>query len=529
MRHLDALRRLAGYVRAVLLDPWRSGPLVWSLVGVFLAISIFRYTSLTAPNHDVAWLLLAAGRMLDGGTYLTEFYEVNWPMAIMIYCPGVWLSRLLGLDLYAGFLTYLFVLIGGSVFIAAKMLRRLLPDLPAVSGVLIVTYAWVLLLLPRHSFGQREHIAVALFLPFVIAAACRPRRGAVIEYGISVAASIGALVKPHFILLPAAIFGMRLLRERSWRVFGHMDVLIFLISGIVYIVVVCLVFPGWFAVAKSALQLYAAYDGEWDGLVRTGGVGLASALLVLIVNRAAAIPPVANALVARLGITAAAASLIFMLQRKGWSYHFYPAAAALTLLVMAFAGAYLATAEPAKIRRRHTASCLSVCLMLSVGIMPVAREIWRDYHRSVLYRSAPLPQMVRATNPGEAMFVFSANVADAFPMVLLEKRNWASRFSSLWPVFGIATQLAEDQTPAQRERLRLLRRSAIEMTVADFRRYRPGIVLVRVDTDRAKFKNAPDFLSFYRVDPAFEAIWRRYRPAGRVGRFELYVRSGADD
>jgi len=84
MRHLDALRRLAGYVRAVLLDPWRSGPLVWSLVGVFLAISIFRYTSLTAPNHDVAWLLLAAGRMLDGGTYLTEFYEVNWPMAIMI-------------------------------------------------------------------------------------------------------------------------------------------------------------------------------------------------------------------------------------------------------------------------------------------------------------------------------------------------------------------------------------------------------------------------------------------------------------
>ncbi len=499
------------------------------MVGALFALSIARYTFLTAPNHDVVWLLIAAERMLDGGTYSNDFFEVNWPMAIIIYCPGVWLSRLIGIDLYAGLLIYLFALIGGSIFTARRLLHRLFSEFPAVHGFTIVIYAWVLLLLPRQMFGQREHVAAILFLPFVIVAAMRsagaPQISRIAEIWINIAATIGATIKPHFVLLPAVVFALRLVRLRTWRVLLHTDALTFLISGTGCIAAIAMFFPGWFDVAETALQLYSAYDAKWSGLVRTGVTSFGLVFLVLVGNWLAPISRAAKSLIFHFGIVGVVATIIFLLQRKGWSYQYLIASASLSLMTIVFAAGLLALAEPRRIQRRTMVAGASAMLLLAVGLMFIAGNLWRGYHRAQRYHTATLTQMIRATKPETALFVFSHHVGDGFPMVMLEQRPWASRFSALWLMPGIVNELAEETNPSQLERLKSLRRFATQMTVADFRRYRPGVVLVRNNALRAQSNHSLDFLAFYRTDPDFEELWRRYRIIGQYTKFDLYVRS----
>ncbi len=524
---LRRVQRLAGLVRALLLDPWGSGALVWLVVAVFFGIGLYRYASVTLPNLDVSWLLIASERLLAGGTFLDDFFEVNWPMAIMIYCPGVWLSHLLGIDLYVGLVIFVLMLMGGSVVAAHKSLHQVLPEFPAVTGFLTIAYAWILFF-PHHFFGQREHIALALFLPFVIAAAGRvagrPLETRSAEICISAAAAIGILIKPHFILLPAAIFLVRLLRQRSLRVMWHPDVLTFLLFGSAYLAVLVLIYPGWIEVAQLALQLYSAYDAEMGALLQTAGKAAGLAVLVAIACRFSTLPVAAKSLIFHLTLTVAVAAAIYIIQRKGWSYQFLPAKFTLVLLILAFAGLHLARAKPPQTWPRPAYGFIAAMFLVSVGLLPVARDIWRDYHRLVRYHNAPLTQAVRATMPGEPLFVFSADVRDAFPMALLEKRVWASRFSALWPIPAIVNQLAASP-PQQRGRLRSLRQDMVKKTLSDFRRYRPGLVLVSVELNKRWFETDFDFLTFYRADPAFDALWRGYRSIGRAGKFELYVRA----
>ena len=525
---LGQLRRIAGIGRALLLDPWGHGPLVWTTVGVFFAVGLFRYSSVTLPNLDVSWLLMASERLLAGGTFLDDFYEVNWLMAIMVYCPGVWLSHLFGIDLYVGLVIFVLMLMGGSVVAAHKSLHRVLPEFPAVTGFLTIAYAWILFF-PHHFFGQREHIALALFLPFVIAAAGRvagrPFETRSAEICISAAAAIGILIKPHFILLPAAIFLVRLFRQRSLRVLCHPDVLTFLVFGSAYIATLVLIYPGWIEVAQLALQLYSAYDADPVALLRTAGTATGLAVLVAIACRFSTLPVAAKSLIFHLALTVVVAAAIYILQRKGWSYQFLPAKNTLVLLILAFAGLHLARAEPSQTWRRPAFGLIAAMVVASAGLLPVARDVWRDYHRMVRYHNAPLTQAIRSTRPGESLFVFSADVRDGFPMVLLENRGWASRFSALWPIPGIVNQLATASTPQQRAHLQSLRQDMVEKTLNDFRRYRPGLVLVPIELTERWFEDRFDFLKFYRADPAFDALWRGYRPAGRAGKFELYVRA----
>ena len=49
-------------------------------------------------NHDVAWYLIAASRMAAGGEYLTDFFEMNMPLAIGVYVPPSLLATALGIE-----------------------------------------------------------------------------------------------------------------------------------------------------------------------------------------------------------------------------------------------------------------------------------------------------------------------------------------------------------------------------------------------------------------------------------------------
>jgi hypothetical protein len=62
-------------------------------------------------NHDVAWLLIAAGRMLAHGSYSKDFFEINMPLAIGIYIPPHFLAHWFEQSIATANLEWTFILI----------------------------------------------------------------------------------------------------------------------------------------------------------------------------------------------------------------------------------------------------------------------------------------------------------------------------------------------------------------------------------------------------------------------------------
>src|SRR3979490_805715 len=75
----------------------RAQPLRWlSIALVFVVAVLLR--QVVPLNTDVSWLLTIGERVLDGQRLYVDIVEINPPMAVFAYLPGIAVARALGLD-----------------------------------------------------------------------------------------------------------------------------------------------------------------------------------------------------------------------------------------------------------------------------------------------------------------------------------------------------------------------------------------------------------------------------------------------
>ena len=67
-----------------------------SIAAVFAAAMLLR--QVVPLNVDVSWLLVIGERVLDGQRLYVDIVEINPPMAVFAYLPGIALARAIGLD-----------------------------------------------------------------------------------------------------------------------------------------------------------------------------------------------------------------------------------------------------------------------------------------------------------------------------------------------------------------------------------------------------------------------------------------------
>lgn len=516
------------FFRAGILAPWSNPFITWPFVAAILLVSVYMHTAILIPNHDVSWFLVAADRVIAGGRYAEDFYEVNPPLAILLYAPGALLAGVVNSDLYSAFLITCYIVVLASILASNRILRHVFPERPELVGFLTVVSTGLLLLLPHYDFGQREHLVAVLITPFLFASAAedvgRPMPSRFFFIVVCAAAAIGVFVKFFLVLLPCVIFLLRLARERSLRVLVGADVLTFLFLGLGYIALVLVFFPGWIEVTRSTVAFYGAYNKGWSAVLPKGLGLVALAVVLLGANRFLGLASAAEVMSRNFGLAAMNAALGYVVQQKGWSYHFLPALTALIMAMTVSFAALLAGTQPGGSTRGRPRGWLAVGLMASVVLAFAARDVWRaDTLRSSYTRG--ITQALRGRMPGEPLFVFSSSLPPAFPLVAIEQRPWASRFPCLWLLPGIVRRSADAAGGGSANDLAAARRFVTGSVVADFRRFRPGVVLVHVGKWKQGFVGPFDYLEFFRNDPAFEAIWRGYQFVERVGEFELYFRS----
>ena len=186
--------------------------------GGFLAAALVfhGYVPLTS---DVSFFITADGRILDGAVPYVDIMETNPPLAFWITLPAVWLARILGLAPHIVFVGYVCLAIAGALGLTRLVLHSAGETRENTTMVLLASAA-ALTLAPAEAFGQREHFAALLALPYVAAAVQlaegrAPRTSLRILTGLL--CGVGMAFKPYLLAIPLLVEAFLLWETRAWR------------------------------------------------------------------------------------------------------------------------------------------------------------------------------------------------------------------------------------------------------------------------------------------------------------------------
>lgn len=519
--------------------PWPRLPAWIALVLGLLVLVAGVWPAVTLElDPDIAWLLHAAGRVLDGGRYGVDVVEVNPPLILWYSMVAVELARATGISAPLAYHLIVALLAAGSAGTVTLLFRRYPPVAGSgLAGWLGLVVLFLLALPAGVSFGQREHLAVVLTLPYALVTGLRLSGVAMarsVAVGSGVAAALGFALKPYF-LLPLALVEASAWISSRFRVGPFRpEAMAVAATGLLYAPLALLLHPDW---ARSALELaplYRAYiRPSLRQLVDHGDLTFsiaAVAVLCWIALRRWRRPE------ARLSTSLAALATGFtasaLLQWKIWHYLFVPIGilAALLLVVLAVETWWTPTPLSGRVARG-----LAV-LTLAVHLMGVGWEgsFWASlatrYARTAGDDYRHLVRLVREVARGRTVAVLAANHGFSFPLVLDAGVQWPFRYPSLWPLTAIhrselvprsAPIRAPASPPDPRET------ALFDALVEDLHRHPPAVLVVpRPDTrfERWGYARFFDYLALLGTDPRLRDLLSGFHPVDSVGFVVVYAR-----
>jgi hypothetical protein len=486
---------------------------------LFAVQAVFRFES--HLSADVAWYLYAGGRLLDGGALYVDVVEVNPPLGVWLTVPIIALARLLGVGVIAALYAVLLGMTALSVALSARFLSAATDISVGARHLLLILLAAMMLFLPAADFGQRDHVAIVLVMPWLL---LRWNRFVGRDVSLAPAALVGLMaalgfwLKMHYLIVVLAVevvlvFGMGGLRSTL-----RVENLIIIAVGVVY----------WFAVSL----LYSRYLAPLHALsiqvfVPIYGFSFEDIAQALILPTTLAIVAVASAallsetllLLRILLVTAGAAFLAIYVVQAGYRHQIIPG-----LLVMAFA-ASLGVARVISGDVKPAAWGQGIVALVSVlavlGVFVIAAV-----PQSSIYRGGPFEQAIAVEAPqARTIFIASTDVRHPFPLVEEKGLIWASRYPAQWFAPFIARTLGKDGAPGGS-----ISREALEATVSDLLTFAPDIVFIDENPDQPYFSGPPlDYLEFWGQDGRFYSFWKGYEKRGEVDGFGVFVRRSDEE
>jgi hypothetical protein len=407
----------------------------WLLTAAAIAAFAAAAVIVRGINHDAAWYVHMVGVMLDGGTAYVDAVDTNPPLILILTMPPVWIARLIHAAPISAFDAYVFVLALVCAAWCAGIVRRLWPSASAATrGVLTVAILFLAAAFPKGDFGQREHLAVLVTLPFVLIAALRAQGRDVPAREAMLAGAIGAIgfaIKPHFLLVWIALGATVAIAARSWRSLWRPEHLATAAVLGAYLLVVIVGFPQYFEVASRVWQVYDSLNpplGQLLGLRELQAAGVAFAILLVVrLPRETAAP---------LWVIAAAAGGFLgasLVQLKGWGYHMLPPQVYLSLFFLAALLGIIQTAPALMTILRG--GMKGVAIAIAAALVATSAKYVYEATRGIPNDTVkPLAAIVRAnTSSGPiAMLATRALVYPAFPLVNQTGVTWSLRHHSLW-------------------------------------------------------------------------------------------------
>lgn len=486
------------------------------IAGLAAAAAIIH--TFTPLNHDVAYFVALAGRLLDGGSFGREIMDMNPPHVWWFSAVQVWIARQVGLriDAVASVFTAL------MAALSLITVERLVNFERMARNLFVPLVASLVLFAPGYDFGQREHWMLLLTLPYIVACGYRlsgtplpPSSGVV----IGIAACVGFCLKPYLLLVPVACEIWILARTRQPSLLLRPETVAMAITGLVYAGLIVVYARSYLEIeVPAALLGYWSYKSPMRDVLIMATVLLApTAMLLLIVHRSRCqndrVPPLAE-----LCAVAGAASLVAaLIQMKPWSYHFLPG-----IMFFAIAAVALLVAGRSRTDRRALRG-VAFAMIVVMAVVPTGLELARAFEAD----SGRVNQLasVFRKNPGpnRTVFGFTTSLLDVFPAVVAAQVEWAAPFCC---EYLIAAAVRADEAPAaDRARIKAAALNQAEIAVAAVRTKQPGVILVATGDDMLGFNGRRfDYLEWLGAHTDFARMLLQYREISPIGSFRVFVR-----
>ena len=471
--------------------------LIAGLVALLFAVQIFlRFHS--SLIHDAAWYLYVAQGLLHGKKLYVDFVEVNPPLGMWLVVPPVWFAELTGSALVTSLYCYLFALTAATLALCNRYLSG---EQFARSNFMIVAISAILLFAPGNNFGQREHFMVLLFLPWVILRMQDAAQAKGWERMlVGAAAGLAIALKPHAIFAPLLVEATLCFQQRNWRQAVALENVAAVASVLVYGAAIAIFTPEFFGgiigLGRTAYLPYYGYplpvvlmDAKWSVIfLALGFLGIADKRVQIY-------------WAAALGFLVS-----YFLQNKGFTYHILPATIFALLACAKTLQANFATP------RLKTMSAGVICLAALALLVsePQAYEQNRDVSSRVDALRGP---------DVHSIFVASNRFSHAFPYVVEQNLDWASRLPTQW----LVPYVSDHWKPGESTHDPIVAK-ALDWTMEDLAKLKPDLVAIDNTKSQRDAMGGFEFLTFWNEDPRFAALWQNYRLASDQGDILIYQR-----
>ncbi len=454
-----------------------------------------------ALNTNHAWLLIVAERLLQGGRYVSDFYEPNPPMSLIIYIPQYWLHTLLGIPLQ--FTPALFGLI--YILMAAGCLLYLLKKTNVftdnrLSSILFIAFLLAGIFMPGNIyFSERDHYVFLTLVPVLLAqiAITNGHRfhPAYARAGFFFGGLL-LLIKPHYGLFPAIVFVHRLYKNKAiMPVFRSPDFQGLAASVICYALILLTIFPEY--PDKIFQDFLTIYLGDLSKNIFPYFFYYASFCLFVVAGAYfLPIPKDHHEAINALVLASLIAFFLYYLQGKNFTYH---TIAGLSFLYMALVVLTWSLIQTFVFRNKQACTAACVTLVIALTGAYTIRPPLQDFPTHSEYMTTPLSKEIEQCESPCPHFIFSENMEIIFQIAVYSGEQHASRYPGLWWL-DYAVKHAEDEA---------LRQKHLHYMAEDFERYAPKRLIIATNMTRGGIKNF-DLMAYMKQNVELEKILSRY-------------------
>ena len=489
---------------------------LWWAAGVAIAVAAWRTLMAVPMSHDVAFFYYASGRMLEGAKLYRDIVEINPPLVYYLGIPPAWLARAVGLAAIPVFWAYCIVIMSAAFALTWGILRRtpVFSDAAlrrlTLLAVLFIETIVVVGFGAFNQFGQREHLALVLTLPYFLASSAAAA-GQSVGLGLGVTAGalagVGMTFKP-LLLIPWVLTEAYIaFRGRSWRRVVRPETVAAAVTQVVLAVLFLALEPGYLANARLNLAVRPGLTGPVSTLfLRPEVMAWLLAGLVAFLPR---LGPADDDL-GRVVFLAATGFLIAALaQRHGMDYHYYPVLALSALLLVVRPLRWLEL----WLSRRPTHAWGWVVALVGAGILAAA--VMESVH---LPRTMRRPQvdelavLIREHARDESVYQLASTVDPLFPAINEASGRWRGHYNLLCTWLSSYADrdpsLPRYNTP---EQMGTIERMAFGTIIGDLRRDPPKLLVV--ETSECKLRlpcGRFDFIEYFEQAKPFRDLIGRY-------------------
>lgn len=500
----------------------------WCTVLAVVALS-WLIQSKSYIGIDMSWLMHAARRMMNGGNYLSDFFEINPPMAIYIHIPPVFIAKVLHLNSILVFRCYVFAMAIVSLIICSSLLHRITMDNRLLSMLLLAISA-IFFLVPGYHFGQREHIAIMLVLLYFFLAVLRANAWPVAFYQwilIGLFAGIGFTIKPHFLFAFVLVEGYLVLKLKNVLAWLRPEGVIIFSCIIVYLLSIVFFTPEYFTLLPYIRDFFALFlrsMGSWGVMLTQPELKyyFLTVAIFILSQRSLEYKALGNILF----LAATGFFLTYLAEPLYLPYHILPMFAFSWLYLVVVCVDFLEKLLRKKYLRLEWQKCLLLMFYLVLVLyIPLQTIVFNTdilFEQKHSEREQQLIQFAREHAKGQTILVLSTDAMNTYPLVDYAGVSSASRFEALWPLLSI-TQLASEKTPQAYAKREQQSHFLIGAITEDLIQGKPMLVYMDHKVGWSLYDRVPmDYIQFLSQSNRFQAAWKHYHFVKQIEDMTIY-------